>query len=343
MPALDCAQEKMITCVVKSKTIITNLLNNSEKSNMWVEIFRTGKHVDAAGKEGSFNRGDLDKIVLAYNEGVSDDESRLAPVVKGHPKDNDPAYGWVEKLKRSGEVLLARLKDLTPEFTEELRNKMYRKISMSIYPDMNLRHVGFLGAVQPAVKGLKPVSFSEGDYSAFESDYKAEENDDDKNLKKRNEELVMKFNEQSEQLKAAGERIKELSHNAFVNEEKAFCENLVRQGKMLPKEADANIDMLVSLRELDDFFSFTEPASDDEEGIGPGLYRKHRDMLKAREVVVNLGSDHAAGFKKEDNFLFSQLDLNEPENRKLLHERAAEISEREHRDYMEALNELLAY
>jgi hypothetical protein len=40
----------------------------------------------------------------------------------------------------------------------------YRKVSVSLMPDKKtIRHVGLLGAVQPAVPGLKDVSFGTGD------------------------------------------------------------------------------------------------------------------------------------------------------------------------------------
>jgi hypothetical protein len=60
-------------------------------------------------------------------------------------------------------VLLAKLRDLAPEFVEWVRKGLYRKCSISLYPDMRLRHVGFLGAAAPAVKGLLPVRFGEGE------------------------------------------------------------------------------------------------------------------------------------------------------------------------------------
>ena len=42
----------------------------------------------------------------------------------GHPKTNEPAYGWVEKLKREGGCLYAKYKDVADdamiyEFSDE--------------------------------------------------------------------------------------------------------------------------------------------------------------------------------------------------------------------------------
>lgn len=85
-----------------------------------------------------------------------------APVVIGHPRDNAPAYGWVESLRYQGGKLFATLKDVTEEFMEWWRKGMYKKRSISLYPDMTLRHVGWLGAMPPAIKGLEDYQFAEG-------------------------------------------------------------------------------------------------------------------------------------------------------------------------------------
>ncbi len=122
---------------------------------MWIEIFRAGKQKDSAGSEKDWTEGDLDKIVSSY-----DPRSHEAPVVIGHPKDNAPAFGWVESLKREGKTLLAQLKDLAPEFVEMVKKGLFKKRSIALYPDLTLRHIGFLGAAPPAVKGLADVKFS---------------------------------------------------------------------------------------------------------------------------------------------------------------------------------------
>ncbi|NTU41675.1 MAG: hypothetical protein HGA78_01205 [Nitrospirales bacterium] len=123
---------------------------------MQVEIFKTGTHTDSAGRSRTWTEADLDTIVARYNPSEHE-----APVVIGHPQDNAPAYGWVEGLKREGQTLYATFKDLVPEFVEVVKKGMYKKRSISLYPDLTLRHVGFLGAMPPAVKGLADVAFAE--------------------------------------------------------------------------------------------------------------------------------------------------------------------------------------
>lgn len=130
---------------------------------MIIEIFRIGKHKDSAGIEREYSEADLDKMASAYNPA-----NHEAPVVLGHPADNAPAYGWVKSLWRKGERLYAELGDLAPEFVDWVKRKLYKKRSISLYADGTLRHIGFLGAVPPAVKGLADVQFAQGDSAVIE-------------------------------------------------------------------------------------------------------------------------------------------------------------------------------
>jgi hypothetical protein len=43
-----------------------------------------------------------------------------------------------------------------------VKQGLFKKRSVSLYPDMTLRHVGFLGAVPPSIKGLADIQFKEG-------------------------------------------------------------------------------------------------------------------------------------------------------------------------------------
>ena len=133
---------------------------------MWIPIFKTGTWTDSSGQTRKWTEEDLDRIVEKYNS----QKEHEAPVVIGHPKDNAPAWGWVERLKREGNILYAKLKDVADEFKEWVKKGLYKKRSISLYPDLTLRHVGFLGAMPPAVKGLPDVSFKEGEARTIEFD-----------------------------------------------------------------------------------------------------------------------------------------------------------------------------
>jgi hypothetical protein len=128
----------------------------------WTEILKVGKVKDNSGKWHNFTEKDLDSFIEMYENRKND-----APVVVGHPKTNSPAYGWVDKLKREGEILKATFKDLVPEFVGAVKKKIYKYISISFNPiTKKLRHVGFLGGAAPAVEGLAEANLSE-----FEEEY----------------------------------------------------------------------------------------------------------------------------------------------------------------------------
>lgn len=121
----------------------------------WIEVFRTGTHTDSAGNTKEWEKDDLKKIADSYDPGESE-----APIVIGHPTDSSPAYGWIEKVKAEGGILWAKCKDVIPEFSDMVKKGLFKKRSISLYPDLTLRHIGFLGATPPAVKGLADLKFS---------------------------------------------------------------------------------------------------------------------------------------------------------------------------------------
>ncbi|MFA6571078.1 MAG: hypothetical protein WCT77_07560 [Bacteroidota bacterium] len=138
---------------------------------MWIEIFKTGTHSDSRGNTSDYSTETLDKIAEMYNTKVKESDSNEAPLVKGHPETNEPAYGWVERLSRRGNSLLAKLKEIEPELIAQVRKGMFKKVSIALEPDLNLRHIGLLGAIPPAVKGLANVAFSADTlYNEFESE-----------------------------------------------------------------------------------------------------------------------------------------------------------------------------
>jgi hypothetical protein len=143
---------------------------------MWKEVFKAGTHKDASGNEKLWTDEDLDSITQKYNNQLPDVRHE-APVVIGHPVNNSPAYAWVDELKRDGDTLLARFSQIDPQFEELVQNGRYKKVSIALYPDMMLRHVGFLGAIPPAVKGLKDTEFNDGNsFISFGSETNVEEN-----------------------------------------------------------------------------------------------------------------------------------------------------------------------
>ena len=137
------------------------------------EIFRAGTHTDNNGRKVTITEADLAEAAAAYNPGLHE-----APVVVGHPAVDAPAYGWVGGLKAEGGSLLADFAQMDEGFATLVRDGRYKKVSASFYtPDSpanpvpgkwSLRHVGFLGAHPPAVKGLRAVEFGEAEEGVVE-------------------------------------------------------------------------------------------------------------------------------------------------------------------------------
>lgn len=128
----------------------------------YIEVFRAGAQTSSDGVTQNFTHADLDQIVSNHQP---------APIVIGHPKADAPAYGWSQALKRDGDVLLAKFSDVEPQFSKMVADKRFPNRSVRIRKTnagWKLAHVGWLGAVAPAVEGLKPVQFSTEDNNAFE-------------------------------------------------------------------------------------------------------------------------------------------------------------------------------
>ncbi len=130
------------------------------------EIFAPGTHTSMSGETITFGAAELDGVVSSYNTDLHE-----APIVIGHPQHDHPAYGWVKSVRVEGGRLVATPAEVDPAFAELVDNGRYKKVSAAFYrPDAPnnpkpgsyyLRHVGFLGAQPPALKGLKPVAFAD--------------------------------------------------------------------------------------------------------------------------------------------------------------------------------------
>ena len=135
-----------------------------------LHIFKAGSYVALSGDVVEFSDADLAEAAQSYDPALL-----RAPLVIGHPKLDAPAYGWVESAQASKGYLFATPETGTvnQDFAEMVENKLYRAISASFYGrnapgnptpgKLYLKHVGFLGATPPAVKGLpepQVVSFA---------------------------------------------------------------------------------------------------------------------------------------------------------------------------------------
>ncbi|AZD92043.1 MULTISPECIES: phage protease [Pseudomonas] len=142
-----------------------------------LHIFKPGTHTAMSGVSFDFSESDLAATVRAYDPTLHE-----APMVIGHPKHDAPAAGWIKSLATTTQGLIAEPQQVDAAFAEQVAKGSYKKISASFYhpnaannpvPGVYyLRHVGFLGAQPPAVKGLRPIELADGEEGVVEfSDY----------------------------------------------------------------------------------------------------------------------------------------------------------------------------
>ena len=198
----------------------------------WIEIFRAGSY-----PQGEITEEDIDEIVKNY-----DPTYHEAPVVIGHPEHDSPAYGWVSKLKRVGKSLFAKFRDVTDELKELVRAGRYKKISVALYPDLDgkglyLRHVGFLGAQPPQVKGLEPVRLNEDEgYQTFELEnnggleMKDQQRQERAEIQAELERKLKELDEAKRKLAEFSEKLEELKRQNKRLELERYIDGLMQKG-----------------------------------------------------------------------------------------------------------------
>lgn len=133
-----------------------------------LQIFKSGRHTAMSGQALAFSESDLQATVAAY-----DPAKHEAPLVVGHPVHDMPAYGWVQSLQFNEGGIDATPAQVNSDFADMVAAGAFKKISASFYsPEAPsnpvpgvyyLRHVGFLGAQPPAIKGLRSPSFADNE------------------------------------------------------------------------------------------------------------------------------------------------------------------------------------
>jgi hypothetical protein len=133
-----------------------------------LHIFKPGRWTTMSGEAIDFTTADLQATAAAFNPALS-----KAPIVIGHPATDDPAQGWIAQLKATERGLFGTPSQVDPAFAQAANAGRYGAVSAKFYrpTDANnpvpgvwyLRHVGVLGAQNPAVKGLDSPAFASAD------------------------------------------------------------------------------------------------------------------------------------------------------------------------------------
>ncbi len=242
-----------------------------------MEIMKVGKQTAMDGREIAFTPEILNEIASVYDAVLFE-----SPLVIGHPTLTAPAYGWVKEASFEGDTLYAHVGEVEAAFAEAVNEGRYKKRSASIFlPDTPgnpkpghyyLNHVGFLGAVPPAVKGLADVKFSAndgGEHAALDFAFDVEatnppnkENTMDKDKEKEAAENAAAeaakreadfaareaalAAREAEVKKAEAERAK-AEKDAEIKQAADFCDQLIKEGKLLPAKKSGLVEVLVTL------------------------------------------------------------------------------------------------
>jgi hypothetical protein len=227
-----------------------------------LEIFRPGTFVSVEGAKLTFSASDVAATVAAY-----DIAKHKAPLVIGHPRIDDPAYGHAVSLSlSSNNVVLAEPANVDPAFADAVNNERYDSISASFWSPTNprnpvpgvyyLRHIGFLGAVPPAVPGLKQPSFADADDADLITINFADSQEptmgtpDQAELDKQKQKLEQdqaSFADKQKDLDARERALAEKEKKAREDEIDSFAEGLIKSGKLLPVEKTGIVAVLAAL------------------------------------------------------------------------------------------------
>lgn len=263
-----------------------------------IEIFKAGKRPDAHGTVVEITPADLQQVVDAYDVAYHE-----APAVIGHPQMNAPAYAWVKGLQLDGDVLKAELDQVHPEFAEMVTDGRFKKVSASFYlansPDnpkqgsLYLRHVGFLGAMPPAVKGLRNPEFNESEQGIVDfceampnEPNQTEPTQGEPEMSAIDTAELDRLRAENQQLKDENAKAKAEKAEAELNQAKAdnadFAEGLVKAGKLAPIAKQQAVDLL-------NYASTTMQGGVVEFSEGENLHSKLKAFLGAQPQVVNFG------------------------------------------------------
>ena len=124
----------------------------------WITVAATGKF-----PQGDLTTSVFDKLVKNFNPAHHEPPHTIGHINKG--SGDKPAMGWVEGIKRVGDNLLVKSKQIYDKFDTMVQDGRYKKRSIGIRNRSDgepyLHHLAWLGATPPAVKGLSNIYSSD--------------------------------------------------------------------------------------------------------------------------------------------------------------------------------------
>ncbi|MFH0733236.1 MAG: hypothetical protein V1773_01020 [bacterium] len=279
----------------------------------WIPFFRTGPQTDSLGREKLWTNEEIDLTINNYNS-LGEEEKR--PIVIGHPKENIPIVGYINKIKRINDTLYAMPGLVANSFKKLVNDGQFPERSISFNMDGTVNHFGFLPkGINGAVKNLGNYSFSKEENLCSSYSFIDEEMDLLEETEEINENDILRIeaeleviNNQIEKLtgnKNAGQTEKSLIYNKIEKmndkiENSSFMEKLsssVNLGNISPALKN----------KLMELYNFIKPANpeftENNKGKIEFMFEEIIDLIKNRvefdELVI----------KNNNKQLKSELDL----------------------------------
>lgn len=307
-----------------------NVQNDNQEQLKPIEILKVGTFTPMKGNPVSFTQDDLEHIASSYDPAKFE-----APLVIGHPKTNNPAYGWISRLYTKGDTLLAEVRDLAPEMAELIKGKHYKKISASLYsPDSPnypvtdgkhyyLKHVGLLGAEAPAVKGLASVGFA----------------DDEAGILFFSDTLEPFDSLEFSQMREKADKYEILLAEQRRENHISFIDRMVKEGRLLPFFQEGVLEFMETL-DRETTFEFSEH----QDRKTSNALDWFRSFLSKTPPVVPMGANHRehdADFaEKQDSGFVVPKGYQVDTVRADLHERATAYAKHHDVSFTEALKRI---
>ncbi|MBL7998268.1 MAG: hypothetical protein JNL32_06465 [Candidatus Kapabacteria bacterium] len=125
-----------------------------------VTLLKKSLVVDMNNRRLDINDAVMDKVVEASQATKRD----AFPLVKGHPKHDDPRYGSIafKSVRREGDSVVAELQMSDETVANEIASGKYPGHSLKFSPRTGeIYHLGILGAKLPAIPDLPPIQLAD--------------------------------------------------------------------------------------------------------------------------------------------------------------------------------------
>lgn len=316
----------------------------------WIKIFKSGTY-----PQGTVGVSQLDTIAKNFESNTAG-----VPLTIDHIK-NGPSFGWVDKLKREGEYLLATFKDVHAQMKEWVKNKQYlnRSVELSYNESTkdfnNLRAVTMLGAATPQIPLGSISEFKEGNdrIICFVSD---EHNDslmfEDETTSKEDKGNISLF-EKTYTDKATGLPIETdwqvKYQNYKANDEKEDMILKLKEENRLLKEKSEDYSIKVTKNDCANFittmvkdFKLTPNETNNRKIMDFMLTLDNKQNAKFQEIVMGLPKHRFSDFEEsKDRYLNYSTNFGAPSNEDL-HQRVLQFMKKnEIKDYNVALPKVL--